>query len=439
MRILFWNVEHFSQDKFFSRKRKRSRDDDEDYGAPAGPPYFNILYNAITANNPDVIIIIEARLGAYGAVGTLPVDRGAISVLRRLRALHSVQWALVPPLISGTGRTAEVIAIFYRRTGTFYFTGPGIWPGGAGPVGSPGAAVAPGDYPAPYRTAFSSPRSNRLVPAGNNLYNAGAMERQLGGQVNWSAAPGGGMMGPAAPISFGAPQYRTPFRVTFYDSAAGRNYNVIAFHAPPMPRNYVGAANASPPVVGVQTAATLAEVQQANANETTIFCGDFNVDLFDGAATAAAYGPVTGGGWTQVVNTTGGAVLPGGFPNRGYLMTHMCPVHQATPADTNGYPAFGYLENSLDNAFVHGAAVNNPTVANLVTGAPYNAVALPANMPGGHYAYASALTDATSLNSPNGINPNAMNYDDEEINFRSIDNYSRIRGVSDHIAIVFDC
>lgn len=439
MRILFWNVEHFSQDKFFSRKRKRTRDDDEEYGAPAGPPYFNILYNAITANNPDVIIIIEARLGAYGAAGTLPRDRGALSVLQRLRNLHSPQWALVPPLISGTGRTAEVVAVFYRRTGTLFFTGPGIWPGGAGPVADPGAAVAPGLYPIPYTRAFSSPVNNRVVPAGNNLYNPGLVERRLGGQVAWYAAPAMGMMGPAAPVSFGAARYRTPFRVTFYDSAAGQNYNVIAFHAPPMPMLYAGPAGAAPPVVGVQTASNLAEVQQAPANETTVFCGDFNVDLFNGVATAAAYGTVTGGGWTQVLNTTGGAALPAGFPNRGYLMTHMAPVGQSTPANTNGYPAFGYMDGSLDNAFVHGGALANATVANLVTGAPYNGVPVPANMPPGNYVYGSALTDLTSLGSPAGINPLVGNYFTKLNDFQSIDNYSRIRGVSDHLAIVFDC
>ncbi|WP_437990108.1 hypothetical protein [Sorangium sp. So ce145] len=444
-RMIYWNVQHFSEDKFFIRKRKRKLDEDEAWGEDPAQKYLNVLFNAITANAPDFIVIVEARPGGNTGEGTLLSDDGAMRLLRYLRNKSSAQWALVPPVISGLGNAGEGIAVYFRRTATLYFTGPWRWPGGAGPA-APG--VGAGVYPSQYRNAFSRPVDNRTVPNGNNLYNAGQMERRLAGQWRYfvgGGGGGGGGAGPApAPISFGGAGTRSPFRTTFYDSAAGQNYTILACHA--APGQNAAAPATAPSTLATQAIGNLHEVQNIGANEIIVVVGDFNVSLFVAAATAVAYAPFAAH-YTKVIDTVGGAALPAGYPARGYLSTHIVPINNATPSNARGYPAFGYMSeldahgqyDSIDNAFVRNSVVANATIANLVTGAPYTAVMpVPAGMPPGTLTYASALGNPASLNSPNGYDPNGTTFPDETALFRDVDNYARVYGVSDHIALVFD-
>lgn len=443
--MIYWNVQVFSEDKFFLRNRKRTRDGDEDWGENTAQNYLDVLFNAITANAPDIIVIVEVRPGGNTGGGTLLRDDGSMRLLRYLRQNDDPQWALVPPVISGGGNAGEGVAVYYRRTPTFFFTGPWRWAGGAGPA-APG--IAAGIYPARYSGAFSTPVSNRAVPAGNNLYNAGQIERRLAGQWRYvvgGGGGGGGMMPPPAPINFGGLNTRSPFRTTFYDSAAGHNYSIIACHAAPGQDGGVAGPAAAPSTLATQTIGNLHEVQNIGANETIVVAGDFNVSLFVPAAVAVAYAPFAAA-YTRVINTVGGAALPAAYPAQGYLITHITEVRNATPDWTNGYPAFGYMSgvdqygryDSIDNAFVRNGAVANATIANLVTGAPYNAVATPPGMPPGALPYASEINDPASLNSPVGYNPNGMFFDDEVDLFTDIDNYARVFGVSDHIPLVFD-
>ncbi|MCA1568601.1 MAG: hypothetical protein LC803_23735 [Acidobacteria bacterium] len=434
--MIYWNVQHFSEDKFWVRARKRKRDEEEDWGGNDAQNYLNVLFNAITANAPDIIVIIEARPAGNTGGGTLLSDDGSMRLLRYLRNNNNPLWALVPPVISGAGNAGEGIGVYYLRTPTFFFTGPWRWPGGAGPA-APGIAAAL--YPIQYRYAFSQPINNRVVPGGS-LYNGGQVERRLAGQWRYFAGGGGGGGG-AVPITFGGPGTRSPFNTTFYDSAAGQDYSILAFHGAPG-QNLANPAVAAS-TLAMQTAGNLFEVQNIGPNETIVVVGDFNVSLFEAAATAVAYAPFAAN-YVQVVDTLGGAALPAGYPARGYLSTHMVEVHNATPSNTDGYPAFGYMSqrdlhgqyDSIDNAFVWNGAVANETIANLVTGAPY--AAPPANIPPGALAYASALGNPASLNSPFGYNPAGMTFDDEVDLFRDIDNYARVFGVSDHMPLVFD-
>lgn len=438
-RMIYWNVQHFSEDKFFVRQRKRKRDDDEEWGVNAAQNYLDVLFNAITANAPDIIVIVEARPAGNTGEGTLLLDEGSMRLLNYLRANDSVQWSLVPPVISGTGNRGEGIAVYFRRTPTFFFTGPWVWPGGAGPAAPGGAGSA---YSGRYLRAIAratDPTRFRPVPVGS-MYNPALLERRLAGQWRYFAGGGGGGGG-AVPVTFGGPGTRSPFNTTFYDSATGQDYSILAFHGAPG-QNLFNPALA-PSTLAMQTVGNLFEVQNAAANETIVVVGDFNVSLFEPAATAVAYLPFAAH-YTQVIDTVGGAALPAGYPGRGFLSTHMVGVHDAEPSNTDGYPAFGYMSqldmhgqyDSIDNAFVHNGAVANATIANLVTGAPY--AAPPPNIPAGALAYASELGNPASLNSPAGYNPAGMNYDDEVDLFRDIDNYALVYGVSDHIPLVFD-
>ncbi|MDO8185505.1 hypothetical protein Q5424_13910 [Conexibacter sp. JD483] len=434
-KLVYWNVQHFSADKFFARKRRRVGDDQEGWGGNAAFNYRRVLFDTITAHNPDFIVIVEARPAGNIGEGQLLPDPGTMLLLDHLRTYDDNNWALVPPVISGLGNAGEGIAIFYRRSPTLWFTGPWRWPGGAGPGVAAGRA---GLYPAAYRYAFSQPIDNRRVPGGSR-YNGGQMERRLAAQWRYRDAFG-------AVRDFGGLGTRSPFRTTFFDSAAGQDFQIVAFHAAPGQWGFPGPVNA-PSVVATAAAGGLPEVQALHANETTVFVGDFNVSLFDAVTTGAAYANFPAPAWRRVITQNAGRAMPTTYPAKGYLITHQMGVRQATPSDENGYPAFGYatteadwygVYDSIDNAFVRSGAVARATIANIVTGAPYNAVAAPRAVPAGHYAYPSELNDPNTINVPNGYDPDGITFDDEVDDFRTIDNYGLVYGVSDHLPLVFD-
>lgn len=444
-RMVFWNVEHFSGDKFFRRRRKRTRDGEEAWGTNAAQDYLDVLVNAVTANAPDFIVIVEARPAGQLAEGTLLPDDGTMQLLNYLRLNDDVQWSLVPPVISGTGRRGEGIAIFWRRTPQLFLTGPWRWPGGAGPAA---AGVAAANYPAPYNTAIPNGNPARRTPAhAENLYNPGAYERQLAGQWRFRDARG-------AVLSFGGAGTRSPFRATFYHSVLRQNYAIVACHTAPEQDGGLAGIAAAPSTLATQAVSQLAEVTAIGARETVVVAGDFNVSLFDAAATGVAYANFGAVGFAQVIRQTAGHAMPATYPSKGYLVTHMRPVVRASPDWTDGYPAFGYGTirgrvprrrgwvhyDSIDNGFVRGGALANATIANIVTGAPYTAaVPAPADVPTGALPYLSALNDPLSINVPHGYNPDDDNYWDDDVElFQDIDNYARVRGVSDHLPLVFD-
>jgi hypothetical protein len=436
-KLIYWNVQHFSADKFFMRKRRRTRDDDEGWGGNPAVNYLQVLTDTITAHQPDFIVIVEARPAGNIGEGQLLPDNGTMFLLDHLRTVdRRANWSLVPPVISGQGNGGEGIAVFWRRSATMFFTGPWSWPGGAGPGRARGRT---GVYPRQYRYAFSAPVDNRRTPAGNNLYNVGSVERRLAGQWQYRDVRG-------AVLDFGGPWTRSPFRTTFYDSAAGQNYQLFAFHAAPGQFGFPGPANAAS-VVATAAAGGLAEVQAVNANETTVFVGDFNVSLFDAVTTAAAYVNFPAAAWTRVIEQNAGRAMPTTYPSKGYLVTHMKEVRQSDPSNVNGYPAFGYattdadwygVYDSIDNAFVRAGAVARATIANVVTGAPYLGAAAPRDVPVGTLVYPSELEDPNTINVPAGFAPGTGTFDDETDAFRDIDNYARVFGVSDHLPLVFD-
>ncbi|GAA2036424.1 hypothetical protein GCM10009839_41670 [Catenulispora yoronensis] len=454
-RMIYWNVEDFSDNKFFNRKRKLVNQDKEEYGADPAERIRNILVNTVTAHLPDFIVIVEAVPGVLLAPGTLLDDRGGILLLERLRNNaadpNAAQWALVPPVSTGTGNMAEGVLVYYRHAPNFFFTGPWRWPGGTGPAAplpAVGAAPAGTIYPPDYRWSFSRPVDNRLVPGG--LHNVGQKERTLAGQWLYVVPPAGGAAGPAAPTTFGVAGSRAPFRTTFYDQTANQNYSIFACHTAPGQDGGAQGAAAAPSVQATQTIAALPEVQAVNAAETVVVVGDFNVSLFNAVASAAAYGPFTAAavGFTQMIAPTAGNPVPGTYPSRGYLGTHIAKAPKATPANTRGYPAFGYISpgtdpiwqyDSIDNGFVRGGAPANATIANIITGAPYPIIPPAAGVPTGFYAYPQMMSStAAALNVPVGYVLNSKQYEKALPMFQNEDNFGLIRGVSDHLPLVFD-
>jgi hypothetical protein len=441
-KLVYWNVEHFSEDKFFVRKRKRKFDDDEAWGENHAVPLRNLLVRTVTWHDPDFIVILEVQPGANGlASGTVVQDSGSWGILQSIRDHNHPQWALVPPLVLGQNDKAEGIAVFYRSD-RYYFTGPWRYPGGGGPAGSPMAIGAPGFYGAPWKKTGLGARTNalpmRTLPH-NAPVNAGIREDKLAGQWRfrhttplgaWLQFPGPG------------PDFRTPFLTTFWNATANTRLKLVAFHAPPA----LGQS-----ADGTRRLSYMDPIQVIAAGETQVIVGDFNVSIFNGPAVAWAYGPLATLGYGRLINPTADV-----FPAKGYVCTHIKSVGPsssdggAAPWSTNGYPGFGYQStsgrygryDSIDNAFRRYPVGTAPplskiTIINRVTGSPYDEVA-PAPGPVGVYGYVTWLDHPESLNSPQGINEHSLTAYDHLEQFKSLDDYALIRQCSDHLPLIFD-
>ncbi len=435
-RMIYWNVQLFSEDKFYVRGRKRKRDEEEDWGVNYANRYRRVLLRTVRRHQPDFIVIAELRRGGRVAQGALLRDTGALRMLESLRG-DDANWQLVPPLLSGLNNAGEGIAVFWRRSARLWFTGPWRWPGGGGPAAPfPGAT---GAYPGIIGWDDALDRHRRTPNHAENLYARDRWEDQLAGQWRYP-----GPMG--LPMIFGSPTGRSPFHVTFYDSVARQNYSIYALHMTPSQRGGPGGVAAAPSTLGSAQVGNLPGVQAAGARETVVVIGDFNVSLFDAAATAVAYGPFGAAGHQQLIEQVAGHPMPAGYPSRGYLITHIKAANRATPSWARGYPAFDYGSardaygqyDSIDNGFVLGGAVGNVTIANIVSGAPYTRVPAPADVPTGALAYRSRMENPAALNVPAGYNPAGMSFLDETDLFQDVNNYGRVYGVSDHLPIAFD-
>jgi len=449
-RLLYWNVEHFSDDKFFRRSRKRARDDDQGWGANRGDELrTNYLLPAITAHDPSFIVILEVRPGNAALLpGQLVDDVGAVNLLRSIRLTTGNQWSLVPPLMLGLRNRGEGIAVYYRRD-RYFFTGPWRYPGGAGRAGRPATVPAPGYYPAPWRrlgpAAAQSALPSRIIPGGLNPNNAGQQENRLAGQWRFP----GTAHNVHGFLRFPGPSraFRRPFLTTFWDPVNAQTVKIMAFHAPP-DQLVGGFVNDAQSVKGTRRLSFIFDIQAIAGNEIQMIVGDFNISIFNALAVARAYGPLGAMGFARLINAT-----PNQFPDKGYVATHIATRAIAAPWWTNGYPGFEYQSvpdlfgayDSIDNAFVrYGAGIvppgaNNTTIVNMVAGSPYTAIAAPFGCPTGHHIYLTAMNDEpNTLNSPVGINPLAGNAWDVLEDFLDVDNYGTIRETSDHLPLIFD-
>ncbi|MFD0635165.1 hypothetical protein ACFQ9X_30120 [Catenulispora yoronensis] len=453
-RMIYWNVEDFSDNKFFNRKRKLVNQDKEEYGADPAERIRNILVNTVTAHLPDFIVIVEAVPGVLLAPGTLLDDRGGILLLERLRNNaadpNAAQWALVPPVSTGTGNMAEGVLVYYRHAPNFFFTGPWRWPGGTGP-----AAPLPAVGAAPRARSTRPTTVGRSRGRSTTAWSRAACTTSARRSGRSPASGSTSCLRPAARPPGGADDVRggrQPGAVPHHLLRPDRQPELLDLRVPygAGPGRRSPGAAAAPSVQATQTIAALPEVQAVNAAETVVVVGDFNVSLFNAVASAAAYGPFTAAavGFTQMIAPTAGNPVPGTYPSRGYLGTHIAKAPKATPANTRGYPAFGYISpgtdpiwqyDSIDNGFVRGGAPANATIANIITGAPYPIIPPAAGVPTGFYAYPQMMSStAAALNVPVGYVLNSKQYEKALPMFQNEDNFGLIRGVSDHLPLVFD-
>ncbi len=462
-RILYWNIENFSVNKFGQINRKRDRtgairggfytDQSQDRLSYFLTVFDNLYANGTPANiarTPEIVVVVELESGA-SARGYLVTGNGPKATQELVDEIRhwtgNANWMVVPPLY--TGRREGVI-VLYDST-NLIFTGPDIWPGGAGPAGPPPAPVlAAPVVPAPaspYPAEWHPYLGNRAIPAGAQ-YNSNRWENALSARVaGFTSSGGAGLVpAPAGMPAMGAAMDgnldpRTPFMVTFFRPAPAENITIFAIHAPAnnnAARNYMTA---------------LASTQEIAAapvgNERKVIVGDLNFNLFTNAGTV----PLRYQYFTQLGYAIGIAPLAAlpPVPPLGYFeyfATHLSKkakaVNWSDGHTTRYYPGYGYFSETyknIDNIFVNGGALANTTALNAIVGSPY--AVLPLGVPPawltpamrGHFVIDCLCPLYNPPNPPPQWTAPQFAGGMRQL-FRSWANYGRIRSTSDHLPLI---
>lgn len=479
-RMLFWNVEQFRDEKFYSTST-----DPDPLATPktkqaAAVDRLRLLQDVIERADPDILVIIETT--AKKMASDLVAPNGgliaALNVLTWLRgaappAVRSIEWRLIPPMYwswqgsAGAAGINETVSVLYRgeRGATRrFFTGPNLWGGGTMAASlvppAPGAGAVPygpyGDYSV--RRVVTMAYSRFLDPPGGDpalatvpvgaLHNAGKLVNSLAARVQFESVPG-------AAIDFGVD--RPPYMVTFTEQtgAALRDLTVFVIHAPSK--------------LGLQAPflAKVATVPQISAprggNETRVIGGDFNENLLDATgALGTFYNPLTTlpTGYELLLAPAPGAVPPANLePYLGYFATALTPLKPRRSPDQASkflwsdagnlsyYPRYGYQPRdwySIDNVLVApriGGRDYLTTIFNPVVSSPMNAVAapIPGNPPIGSLASATAMPNVPAAWRPWPMAPTLPTYDPAaSVDLLAWDQYGHISSTSDHFAVFVD-
>jgi hypothetical protein len=449
-RILYWNIERFSAARIdvanavaevALRSEERLGLINQIFAPPAGgalgaPPDIFVIVEVSARTDP---VIPEGRCLETASPGGSAVRQ----LIEGFREDHGANWSLVPPLLLGVGNRRESVAVFYNST-TVEFAGPWVYaaPGGAHPSALPSTVAnleALQEYPAGW---------TEYLPAGGAPWEwerGGVMypvpENQCAGQWEYRTAAN-------KRIYFPGWDNRAPFHTLFKDVAGERWVKLFTVHTSP------GSASAA--------TKNLARIEELEPEEggVSVVLGDFNVDPFQGTN---RYFPLIEKGFEFTLDPW----LPGAgagaeivAARKPYCMTHLLPTLRARPwnavgvggpdTDHNVYPRFGYMGSTIpggglgeagaiDNALVkyHGPAGEFHTnVVNPIVGTPYNQIP-EAELPEGVTeelvegpAYPVAMANGIPL--PGGVAAAG----DIPGEFRSWENYGRIRSTSDHLPLM---
>lgn len=447
-RILYWNIQQFGINKINNPSRKRQRGSSVN-GQVASAARRNLIISTLTANPPDVFVVVETSTGG-GAEGTLVTaggQQGALDLLTGIRGALGANWMLVPPLILGQGGVSEGISVYFNSA-TLIFTGPFGWQGGANPANEIAVIGIPNllQYPAPWYLGAGN--VNNTLPAAATPVTAGIINPNIAQELlagQWLFVDGGN---PANRLQFPAAGNRPPFLTTFWDAANNRNIKLLSYHASP---------NFGPAAAGTNALSTIREMTaNMGAQDAGVIVGDFNIDIFNGFFAPLAYNNLIAAGYARQINPTPNNA----FPEKSYVCTHIKTSNQAKPWDANGYPGYGYIGSntnfpgydSIDNILtLYGGAAGGPatniTVLNRVTGSPYNSMVPPAGTPPGNYAVNSGmdlnmagLPVALPLppNGPNGVGGYTPGTIGALKRFTGWNNYGVVRSTSDHMPLMID-
>jgi hypothetical protein len=430
--LLLWNIRQFNVKDIMGSA-----------GANAGLERY--IVPLIVANPPAIIVILEVTYPGgtldEGAIddGTHAGPQGCVGMLNRLRR-DTPTWCLIPPAISGGRNFYEAVAVFYDSA-KVQFVGPYVYgtdirTGGttrAVKRATPSTMLENGPlpYPPPFANAINV---QRPVPGARGLAAEGIPEDVLNGQ--WEFYPNGDITqqriffpDPDGPPKNNRALTRSPLYTEFIDleDVTQRLIKLFSLHTSPQD-NFSAGAVANFPLIFEQ---------QSAAHTVVVFTGDFNIDSFQDRASLAPLiappaiypGALT---YTMLIDPAGNAA------NWPYCMTHIPQagwLPYSSPPLNVGYPAFGYLNSAIDNAFVYyapgtagpSAGVTGATILNPVTGSPY---VVPAGGPPAPPLGTAALGPYNAAAVPTGgaLAPYDL------ILFNSV--VSFVHGVSDHLPVL---
>ena len=431
-------------------------------------------------------------------------------------------WCLIPPINVGGGGgnnlgfaqgngMREGIAVYYRSD-KLQFIGPYVMTSFANVLhakspNQPNLTVGDlADYPAWANGAFGGAAMPNNIPRTHNIGRLGGQgrpvrvrENQFAGQYAYYPLPNPPLPLPLPNqgnrIHFPNANNRSPYLTSFIDLNHPNNriIKLFSFHSSP------GTADDA-----VARLAQIPEIQNVAANEVSVIVGDFNVDSFVAYArpnpaqgfnnpnqTNPYFGLTNTQNYTMHLSPLNAGALSN--DRKPYCSTHYLPVLNqlvqqpdfATPLNnmsaqnppmTGDYPSYGFMSNNgaIDNIFTrygnnaNPIPPNNPniTIANTLTGKPYNTVMqqIAANPPwnavaqippvgvtneltGGHAVPSTLQNLVLPLPDPlNLAGYQAGGYPDTPAAnpvqhtrvFSEWHNFERIRSTSDHLAISID-
>jgi hypothetical protein len=453
-RILYWNIENFSVNKFW--------DGNILAGGPFTPEstnrltYFrsavtNLLPPGAAANArmPEIIVIVELETG-YTNRGYMVTGNGPLAARELVREVRNLtgnpNWFLVPPLYSGT---REGVVVLYDGTNLF-FTGPNFWSGAAGPSVSLAPPLPLPTYPVPWNPFIGTRQIPHLAQYNPNLWENQLAAKVSGYTSNGDAVldlPDRGGIPPFGHVMDGNLDPRTPYMTTFYRQDTNENITIFSIHAP---------ANAFFARAYMTSLVCTREIATPSAlNERKVVLGDFNFNLFTNGGNAPRryqYFNLIGYGIGVAPVLAPPVPQPNGYS--GFFATHLAKVGNAISwSDIHTqriYPGYGYLSernSCIDNVFSQGVAPANTTILNPIVGSPYGVLPpgvapppwLTANMQG-HYGM-NRLCPCFNLPNPPpawiapnyGVNPAQI----RQV-FRGWANFRTVRSTSDHLPIIAD-
>lgn len=422
LRVMSWNI----QDLSFASKIAPTAND------PA-QARFAYIVQSVVERNPAIFVGVEvetARPPVYVALGYVVTNTsGGPAVLAILGALQAAQplpghdWRVVPPLLSGALGRKEGVAVFFDNN-QVNFRGPFQVDNDP----SPGGPFQFARQIAGAGVAWLPPWANALpgTPPAGGVIGAGLNQNQLAGRPYFDSGV------PGVPLLFPNVSYRSPFLTEFIEvNAPHRTIKVLGCHMPPRGHTTRAAAIANVPLIQEMYGAMA-------ANEVRVICGDFNIDALspaDGAllrTLTTTNVPLTAGGTTRyelgnfaaptMLKRVAHASTAGVMPYLGYTATRWDWLNQVYVAgdaypDYDGiYVAYGTYPDDPPHGYVMNRVVGTPPIIPEVP-------------------QAMAMPMATIYGWPAVAVPPALSRDDV---FRTMPNYGKIFGASDHQAVYCD-
>lgn len=357
MRMLYWNIQNITSEKYYDRDVQRVI---ADALLPGPGPWNDIsLY---------VIVEVHTRATAGRQTGTIYDTSGTrgLYLLQGMLAGTSDSWRCVPPVSVGTGPYSEAVGILYRSD-RLTFRGPHVW-SNYGPVPADVIGTTSANAPQPWRS---------LLPGGGSFTAAAYPEPwKLYDPFKNAGAPAPQISYPTADSAgfwqFPGPDNRAPVRAQFnFTNSQNTPCILDLFAAHVSPGYWDNDQRAGPAIMGTASVSGIPDITKnpLPTDNIQLVVGDFNVPTQ----------------WTGYFKAYGGFLMKNYIPSIGGATASFyprgTPTHFNTKKPTpyaNDKGGAGYLnweKGSIDNIVYKNGPGGTPRVTSVqiidqVLGAP---------------------------------------------------------------------